>query len=149
MSHSVLIVDDEPLLLRSVRRLLPEYELVCLESARQALALLDAGTVFDLVVSDLMMPEMNGIDFYEALRVRHPAVAERVIFVTGGALGQQVGRALSWARGEWLGNSRLSGPLEGAPRAPLPERQRRRHGPLTCAPRSLAVKLRNSTARWR
>jgi two-component system cell cycle sensor histidine kinase/response regulator CckA len=90
----ILVVDDEPLLLRSVRRLLPEYELVCLESARQALALLDAGSTFDLIVSDLMMPEMNGIDFYEALRARHPRAAERVIFVTGGALGQQVGRFL-------------------------------------------------------
>jgi CheY-like chemotaxis protein len=90
----ILVVDDEPLLLRSVRRLLPEYELVCVESARQALALLDQGNVFDLIVSDVMMPEMSGIDFYEALCVRHPEDATRVIFVTGGALGAQIGSFL-------------------------------------------------------
>ncbi|HKO92615.1 MAG TPA: response regulator [Polyangiaceae bacterium] len=90
----ILVVDDEPLLLRSVRRLLPEYELVCVESARQALALLDQGNSFDLIVSDVMMPEMSGIDFYEALCARHPEDAERVIFVTGGALGAQIGSFL-------------------------------------------------------
>ncbi|HVZ34744.1 MAG TPA: response regulator, partial [Polyangiaceae bacterium] len=79
----ILVVDDEPMLLRSVRRLLPEYELVCLESAREALDLLDAGRSFDLIVSDLMMPEMTGIDFYEALCARHPDAARRVIFITG------------------------------------------------------------------
>jgi two-component system NtrC family sensor kinase len=90
----ILVVDDEPMLLRSVRRLLPEYELVCLESAREALNLLDAGRSFDLIVSDLMMPEMTGIDFYEALCARHPEAARRVIFITGGALGELVGRFL-------------------------------------------------------
>jgi len=90
----ILVVDDEPLLLRSVRRLLPEHELVCVESARQALALLDGGRPFDLIVSDVMMPEMSGIDFYEALCARHPEDARRVIFITGGALGAHVGSFL-------------------------------------------------------
>ncbi|MEY2933679.1 MAG: hypothetical protein RL033_4428 [Pseudomonadota bacterium] len=90
----ILMVDDEPMLLRSVRRLLPEYELVCVESARKALALLDAGKPFDLIVSDVMMPEMSGIDFYEVLRTRYPEDARRVVFVTGGALGHHVGSFL-------------------------------------------------------
>jgi two-component system cell cycle sensor histidine kinase/response regulator CckA len=90
----ILVVDDEPLLLRSVRRLLPEYELVCVESARKALALLDSGRPFDLIVSDVMMPEMSGIDFYEVLCARYPEDARRVVFVTGGALGKHVGSFL-------------------------------------------------------
>src|SRR5262249_34310986 len=90
----ILMVDDEPLLLRSVRRLLPEYEIVCVESAKKALALLDAGKPFDLIVSDVMMPEMSGIDFYEELCARYPEEARRVVFVTGGALGHHVGSFL-------------------------------------------------------
>jgi two-component system, cell cycle sensor histidine kinase and response regulator CckA len=105
----ILMVDDEPMLLRSVRRLLPEYELVCVESAKKALALLDAGKPFDLIVSDVMMPEMSGIDFYEALCARYPEEARRVVFVTGGALGQHVGSFLGS-----VPNMRLEKPFAAA-----------------------------------
>ena len=105
----ILMVDDEPMLLRSVRRLLPEYELVCVESAKKALALLDAGKPFDLIVSDVMMPEMSGIDFYEALCARYPEDARRVIFVTGGALGHHVGSFLGS-----VPNMRLEKPFAAA-----------------------------------
>jgi CheY-like chemotaxis protein len=104
-----LIVDDEPMLLRSVRRLLPEYELECVESAKKALALLDAGRPFDLIVSDVMMPEMSGIDFYEALCARYPEEARRIVFVTGGALGQHVGSFLGS-----VPNMRLEKPFAAA-----------------------------------
>ncbi|MEO8183350.1 MAG: response regulator [Deltaproteobacteria bacterium] len=107
--HRILMVDDEPMLLRSVRRLLPEYELVCVESAKKALALLDAGRPFDLIVSDVMMPEMSGIDFYEALCARYPEDARRVIFVTGGALGHHVGSFLGS-----VPNMRLEKPFAAA-----------------------------------
>jgi len=105
----ILLVDDEPMLLRSVRRLLPEYELVCVESAKKALALLDAGRPFDLIVSDVMMPEMSGIDFYEVLCARYPEDARRVVFVTGGALGQHVGSFLGS-----VPNMRLEKPFAAA-----------------------------------
>jgi CheY-like chemotaxis protein len=97
------------MLLRSVRRLLPEYELVCVESAKKALALLDAGRPFDLIVSDVMMPEMSGIDFYEVLCARYPDDARRVVFVTGGALGQHVGSFLGS-----VPNMRLEKPFAAA-----------------------------------
>jgi signal transduction histidine kinase len=105
----ILMVDDEPMLLRSVRRLLPEYELVCVESAKKALALLDAGRPFDLIVSDVMMPEMSGIDFYEELCARYPDEARRVVFVTGGALGHHVGNFLGS-----VPNMRLEKPFAAA-----------------------------------
>jgi len=94
---------------RSVRRLLPEYELVCVESAKKALALLDAGRPFDLIVSDVMMPEMSGIDFYEELCARYPDEARRVVFVTGGALGHHVGSFLGS-----VPNMRLEKPFAAA-----------------------------------
>jgi signal transduction histidine kinase len=105
----ILMVDDEPMLLRSVRRLLPEYEIVCVESAKKALALLDSGRPFDLIVSDVMMPEMSGIDFYEELCARYPDEARRVVFVTGGALGHHVGNFLGS-----VPNMRLEKPFAAA-----------------------------------
>ena len=54
-------------------------------TARAALELIAAGKRFDVILSDLMMPEMSGMDFYDELARRFPAHVERVVFVTGGA----------------------------------------------------------------
>ncbi len=86
----VLIIDDEPLIGASVRRLLGNEHDVTLESgARGALERLERGERFDLILCDLMMPDMTGMDFYEALRATRPAELERVIFMTGGAVTER------------------------------------------------------------
>ena len=41
--------------------------------------------MFDLILCDLMMPEMTGMDFYAALASRSESLARRVVFMTGGA----------------------------------------------------------------
>jgi CheY-like chemotaxis protein/two-component sensor histidine kinase len=82
----ILAIDDEKLVLSTVARLIsPEYQIECVESAREALALLERGEQFDLVLCDVMMPEMSGIELYEQLLRSHPDHARRVVFVTGGA----------------------------------------------------------------
>ena len=40
---------------------------------------------FDVILSDLMMPEMTGMDFYDELERRFPDAARRMVFVSGGA----------------------------------------------------------------
>ncbi len=81
----ILVVDDEPLVGRSIRRVLsPPHDVASESSGRAALARLEAGERFDLVICDLMMPDMTGMDLYAA--VRHlPGAAERFVFLTGGA----------------------------------------------------------------
>ncbi|WP_176065271.1 PAS domain S-box protein [Anaeromyxobacter diazotrophicus] len=82
----VLVVDDEPAVGAAVRRTLAaEHDVDVVTSAREALERLDAGTRYDVVVTDLLMPDLTGIDLWRELRVRAPALAERMIFVTGGA----------------------------------------------------------------
>jgi PAS domain S-box-containing protein len=86
----ILAVDDEPMILQAVRRVLREHDVVGLGDAREALALLDGGERYDVILSDMMMPHMTGMEFYEALLVRHPDAARRVVFLTGAALTTRV-----------------------------------------------------------
>lgn len=84
----VLVVDDDALVSGAIRRTLArENDVDVVVSARQALERLcdPAPSRYDVVLCDLMMPEMTGMDLYDALVRTVPAVAERVVFITGGA----------------------------------------------------------------
>jgi PAS domain S-box-containing protein len=82
----ILVVDDEPSMGLSIRRALaPEHEVTAVTSARAALERLEHGESFDLIISDLMMPEMTGMDLFAELARVAPSLAERTIFLTGGA----------------------------------------------------------------
>lgn len=81
----ILVIDDEPLVLRSLRRVLLRHELACVSEATEAMALLDKGERFDVILCDLMMPGMSGVEFHQALTVAHPDEVGRVVFMTGGA----------------------------------------------------------------
>ncbi len=82
----LLVVDDEPLVGRAVARILAaEHDVVTRTSARDALPDLLGGPGFDLVLCDLMMPEMTGMDLHARLAREAPGVAARLVFLTGGA----------------------------------------------------------------
>ncbi len=82
----ILIVDDEPAIVNSVRRLLGrEHRVVGLTDAREALALIVGGERYDVIFCDLVMPHLGGDAFYERVRALAPALADRFVFVTGGA----------------------------------------------------------------
>jgi two-component system cell cycle sensor histidine kinase/response regulator CckA len=82
----VLMVDDEPALGRSTRLLLqPDYDVVPVTRAREALERLAAGEDFDVILCDLMMPEMSGIEFHEQLARSCPHYVDRVVYISGGA----------------------------------------------------------------
>ena len=82
----LLVVDDEPYICTAIQRLLRrEHQVTALTTVREAMALLDTGERFDVILSDLMMPEQNGEDFYKELSRIAPDQARRMIFMTGGA----------------------------------------------------------------
>lgn len=82
----VLIVDDDDAVSGALSRLLSrDNEVTVASSGAAALELLANAAPFDVVLCDLMMPQMTGMDFYEALRARAPEQAARIVFVTGGA----------------------------------------------------------------
>jgi HD-like signal output (HDOD) protein len=73
----VLFVDDEEAVLgglrRSLRNRCDEWDMVFTTSAAEALALLDGGS-FDVLVSDLRMPEMDGVQLLEIVRAKYPGI---------------------------------------------------------------------------
>ena len=82
----VLVVDDEALVAAAVRRALAaEHDVTTILSGREALDHLIAHEDYDVVVSDLLMPGVTGIDLWNAVETRSPELAARMVFVTGGA----------------------------------------------------------------
>jgi PAS domain S-box-containing protein len=82
----ILVVDDEEIVLRSVQRLLSkEHDVVAVAKAKAALALCAGGETFDVILCDLMMPDMTGMDLHRELSRVAPEQAGRMIFMTGGA----------------------------------------------------------------
>jgi PAS domain S-box-containing protein len=82
----ILIVDDERMVGVAIRRALQrEHEVVVMTEAHEALERLVAGDPFDIILCDMMMPEMSGMELYEELSRASPQVAARMVFLTGGA----------------------------------------------------------------
>lgn len=82
----ILVVDDEPMIGGAIcRTLRREHEVVAVTSAREAYTRLVGGERFDLVLSDVMMPDMSGVELHRELARHSPELAARMVFLTGGA----------------------------------------------------------------
>lgn len=89
---TVLLVDDESAVRRALRKIFEQGGLTVREadSGRGALDAIAAHSDIDAVVSDFVMPEVNGLDFYDALVARAPHLQRRVVFLTGAARNPEV-----------------------------------------------------------
>src|SRR5579871_3292897 len=82
----ILVIDDEPLMLSALRRSLrEEYEVVGLDDADQALAVLTSGEWFDAVLCDIQIPGTGGPEIRDVLRKIGSPLAARFIWMSGGA----------------------------------------------------------------
>ena len=91
----ILAVDDEALLLKAYRRMLGEaHDLVTVLGGQEALGVLEKDARFDVVMCDLQMPEMSGMELHAAVVKRYPVLANRFVFVTGGAFSGEARRFL-------------------------------------------------------
>jgi signal transduction histidine kinase/DNA-binding response OmpR family regulator len=85
----VLVVDDEEMLAAAIRRVLSrQHDVVTTTRAEDALARLRAGEKFDVIFSDLMMPQITGMELFDRISKEFPEHAPRVVFLTGGAFTQ-------------------------------------------------------------
>jgi PAS domain S-box-containing protein len=89
----VLVVDDEPALAHALRTALAdEHEVVVAVSGRKAQELLARDAGFDLILCDLIMPNVTGMDLYEAAPEE---LRGRFVFMTGGAFTARAQKFLS------------------------------------------------------
>ncbi|MEO7137183.1 MAG: response regulator [Gemmatimonadales bacterium] len=84
---TVLLVDDESAIRRALRKIFEKGGLTVseAESAREALDAVALDADIAAVVSDFLMPDGNGLDFYDALMAVAPHLKHRVVFLTGAA----------------------------------------------------------------
>lgn len=81
----ILVVDDDPMVGTTLRRVLErDHEVIVVESGREALTLIGAGQRYDVILCDVMMPQMTGIELHAELGRLAGDQQERMIFVTGG-----------------------------------------------------------------
>jgi DNA-binding NtrC family response regulator len=83
ISRSILVVDDERAICELLQQVLEKagHKVVCASNGREAARAVAAGS-FDLVITDLLMPECDGLELIAEMRRKFPQV--RVIAMTGG-----------------------------------------------------------------
>lgn len=91
----VLAIDDEALLLKAFQRMLVcHHDIETKLGAREALRCFGQDRAFDVVLCDLQMPDMSGVELYQAVKQQWPTLAKRFIFITGGAFSAEARRFL-------------------------------------------------------
>ena len=94
-NRRLLVVDDDVLVARTLVRLLSEHRVEVATSGRDAMAkLASEGNEFDLVLCDLMMPDVTGMDLYEEVEKQQPGLAARFVFISGGGVTERSRRFL-------------------------------------------------------
>lgn len=99
----VLVVDDEKMILDLVKRTLARDHDVTTESnASRILQRIIGGERFDVILCDLMMPDMTGMDFFAELSRHAPDQASRMIFLTAGAFTARAREFLDASERPWI-----------------------------------------------
>jgi PAS domain S-box-containing protein len=103
LRQRLLLVEDERNLRTVLQSLLAtRYEVVTAATGREAQALLGLDAAWDVVLCDLLMPEVTGMDLYAWMEQHSPALCARVVFMTGGAFTERARRVLELAPGRWI-----------------------------------------------
>jgi signal transduction histidine kinase/ActR/RegA family two-component response regulator len=106
----ILVVDDEEAICKTMERLLGrQHQIVTAFSATRAREILLKDRAFDLILCDMMMPDMSGMELHAFVDAQDHALAERFVFVTGGAFTPAASRYLSN-----VGNRRIEKPFDTA-----------------------------------
>lgn len=103
---SLLVVDDEPVIARLIQKALVDHDVTTASDGREAVALMGENA-YDVILCDLIMPEMTGMDVYRAALQRATPMHDRIVFMTGGAFTQRARDFL-----ESVPNLRIEKPFE-------------------------------------
>ena len=100
---TILVVDDENKVAKLIGDILKKagHQVTLATSGNTALQFLEQQE-YDLILSDVHMPDLNGLDFYNRLKSDYPHLCQRIAFITGDVLGTTVQRFLDDANCPWL-----------------------------------------------
>jgi CheY-like chemotaxis protein len=82
----ILIIDDDVFVRRTLSRALATHDLTMAEDGARAIEILGSAERFDVILCDLMMPAVSGIDLYIHLCEHAPGQERSMVFLTGGAV---------------------------------------------------------------
>jgi CheY-like chemotaxis protein len=88
----ILVVDDEP----GVRALLEEvltqsgHSVDVIGDAGSAMEIIDAGTIYDVILADIRIPGMNGVELCSLILRKKPKMKNRIIVITGDVMGTDI-----------------------------------------------------------
>lgn len=92
----ILVIDDEPAICASLKRLFARHHAVTtVTTAMAALTLFNSGERYDVVLCDLMMPEMGGLDLHQEVTRVAPDQAIKFVFMSGASLSSHVATFLA------------------------------------------------------
>ncbi len=95
MRGRIMVIDDEREIRTAIKRMLWNYEVIEAGSGKEARQILQSDRAFDLILCDIMMPEVSGVDLHEWLVETYPSSAKQVVFITGGAFTPRTREYLS------------------------------------------------------
>ena len=81
----MLVIDDELAIGRLLATVLAHHRIEVVASGEAGLARLRETDAFDVILCDLMMPRVSGIDVYTAIAAERPGLERRFVFISGGA----------------------------------------------------------------
>jgi DNA-binding NtrC family response regulator len=82
----LFVVDDEPMMGATLELTLSdEYDVRVFQSGELALEALAANEAADVILCDLMMPQLSGMAFHERLETLRPDLVKKVLYMSGGA----------------------------------------------------------------
>ena len=108
-SGKILVVDDDAAICTAIRRTLGRrHQVTTTTSGREAIDRVKGGERYDLILCDLMMPMVTGMEVHAELALAVPEQADRIVFLTGGAFTAQAREFLNR-----IPNERFEKPFDG------------------------------------
>ncbi|MDP9035120.1 MAG: ATP-binding protein [Myxococcota bacterium] len=99
----VLVIDDDALVAHAIARALSDdNDVAVVTDAQQALTRVAAGERYDVLLCDLMMPVVTGMDLYAEVVRCAPELARRIVFMTGGAFTPRSRAFLESVVNQWV-----------------------------------------------
>ena len=83
MATQIIIVDDDPIILNILEALVKDLAMIETAKNGQEALLRVKEQYFDVIISDISMPVLNGIEFYRQASFNDPNIGNRFLFYTG------------------------------------------------------------------